>query len=212
MWLCVRVLRSFCVTHIRVAALVCVAAGSLVALSTPTSPATAAPSATVQTAVAIASTPDGNGYWVASSTGAVYPFGDAASYGSMSDHAAQRTHRRHGALSRRQGVLARGQRRRDLRFGDARFRGSAGALRLNQPIVGMTATPDGGGYWLVASDGGIFAYGDATFYGSTGAMRLNRPVVGMAAAPVEGLLAGGERRGIFAYGDATFSARPAPCA
>ena len=28
------------------------------------------------------------------------------------------------------------------------------AMQLNQPIVGMAATPDGGGYWLVASDGG----------------------------------------------------------
>ena len=43
--------------------------------------------------------------------------------------------------------------------------------------------PGGGGYWLVASDGGIFAFGDAAFFGSTGSMRLNRPVVGMAAAP-----------------------------
>jgi hypothetical protein len=30
----------------------------------------------------------------------------------------------------------------------------------------MAATPDGGGYWLVASDGGIFSFGDAQFYGS----------------------------------------------
>ncbi len=36
------------------------------------------------------------------------------------------------------------------------------------------------GYWLVASDGGIFAFGDAGFYGSTGAMTLNKPVVGMS--------------------------------
>ena len=42
-------------------------------------------------------------------------------------------------------------------------------MPLNKPIVGMAATPDGKGYWLVASDGGIFTYGDATFYGSTGA-------------------------------------------
>ena len=41
---------------------------------------------------------------------------------------------------------------------------------LVQPIVGMAATPDGHGYWLVASDGGIFTFGDATFYGSTGAI------------------------------------------
>ena len=31
----------------------------------------------------------------------------------------------------------------------------------------MAATRSGHGYWLVASDGGIFAFGDATFYGST---------------------------------------------
>jgi hypothetical protein len=54
-------------------------------------------------------------------------------------------------------------------------------MTLNKPIVGMTATPDGHGYWLVASDGGIFAFGDAAFFGSTGAMTLNKPIVGMAA-------------------------------
>ena len=47
----------------------------------------------------------------------------------------------------------------------------------------MAATPDGKGYWLVASDGGIFAFGDAAFYGSTGALTLNKPIVGMAATP-----------------------------
>jgi hypothetical protein len=31
------------------------------------------------------------------------------------------------------------------------------------------------GYWLVAQDGGIFAYGDAHFYGSTGNDHLNQP-------------------------------------
>ena len=43
----------------------------------------------------------------------------------------------------------------------------------------MAATPDGKGYYLVASDGGIFNYGDAGFDGSTGATPLNKPVVGM---------------------------------
>ena len=42
------------------------------------------------------------------------------------------------------------------------------ALTLNKPVVGMAATPDGKGYWLVASDGGVFTFGDAQFYGSTG--------------------------------------------
>ena len=43
-------------------------------------------------------------------------------------------------------------------IGDAAFYGSTGAIHLNQPVVGMSATPDGKGYWLVASDGGIFTY------------------------------------------------------
>jgi hypothetical protein len=45
----------------------------------------------------------------------------------------------------------------------------------------MASTSDGQGYWLVASDGGVFTFGDAQFYGSTGGMVLNKPVVGMAA-------------------------------
>ncbi len=32
----------------------------------------------------------------------------------------------------------------------------------------MVPTADGKGYWLVASDGGIFAFGDALYYGLTG--------------------------------------------
>ena len=48
-------------------------------------------------------------------------------------------------------------------FGGAVPYGSISA-GLNQPIVGMAATPDGRGYWLVASDGGVFAVGDAGFY------------------------------------------------
>jgi len=51
-------------------------------------------------------------------------------------------------------------------FGDAQFHGSASTLHLNEPIVGMAATPDGGGYWLVGADGGVFSFGDAQFFGS----------------------------------------------
>ena len=68
-------------------------------------------------------------------------------------------------------------------YADATFHGSTGAIRLNQPIVGMTPTPSGLGYWMVARDGGIFSFGDASFHGSTGNIRLNQPIVGMAAAP-----------------------------
>ena len=53
-----------------------------------------------------------------------------------------------------------------LAFGDAGFYGPTTSMSLNRPVVGMAATPDGGGYWLVASDGGVFNLGDAPFYGS----------------------------------------------
>lgn len=50
----------------------------------------------------------------------------------------------------------------------------------------MEPTPSGRGYWLVAADGGIFAYGDAAFHGSTGGIKLNEPIVAMAADPATG--------------------------
>ncbi len=55
------------------------------------------------------------------------------------------------------------------------------AWRSTSPSSAWRPTPDGGGYWLVASDGGIFTFGDAQFWGSTGSIRLNKPIVGMAA-------------------------------
>ena len=39
-------------------------------------------------------------------------------------------------------------------------------LSSNAPIVGMVPSSDGGGYFMVASDGGVFAFGDARFAGS----------------------------------------------
>jgi beta-glucanase (GH16 family) len=69
----------------------------------------------------------------------------------------------------------------------------------------MATTPDGGGYWLVASDGGVFTFGDANFFGSTGALHLNEPIVAMATTPDGGgywLVA--SDGGVFTYGDSSF--------
>ena len=76
---------------------------------------------------------------------------------------------------------------------------------LVKPIVGMARTPDGGGYWLVASDGGVFSFGDAHFYGSTGGVRLAAPIVGMSStADGRGYWLVATDGGIFAFGDARF--------
>jgi len=68
-------------------------------------------------------------------------------------------------------------------FGDAPAPGAA--VTSNLPLVGAAAA-DNGGYWEVASDGGIFSFGDASFHGSMGGTPLNAPVVGMAATPSGG--------------------------
>jgi len=79
------------------------------------------------------------------------------------------------------------------------------ALVVNHPIVGMAATPDGGGYWEVASDGGIFAFGDAGFHGSEGGRPLNAPIVGVASSlSGHGYWLVASDGGIFSFGDATF--------
>ena len=54
-----------------------------------------------------------------------------------------------------------------------------GGKHLNKPVLGMERTATGKGYWLFASDGGIFSFGDAQFYGSLGATKLTSPVVSM---------------------------------
>jgi hypothetical protein len=61
------------------------------------------------------------------------------------------------------------------------------------------------GYWLVASDGGVFSFGGAAFHGSAGSITLNRPIVGMAPTPDSlGYWLVASDGGIFSYGDAPF--------
>ena len=69
----------------------------------------------------------------------------------------------------------------------------------------MTSAPSGGGYWLAASDGGIFNFGSVSYYGSTGGMPLSAPIVGMdRTADGQGYWMVGSDGGIFNFGDAGF--------
>jgi hypothetical protein len=70
----------------------------------------------------------------------------------------------------------------------------------------MAPAARGQGYWLVASDGGVFSYGSALFFGSTGGLVLAQPIVGITASPDEGgyTMAGADG-GVFAFGDADFN-------
>jgi hypothetical protein len=172
----------------------------------PSSPSSAPSGSTLSSpAVGLASTPDGQGYWMVSADGGVFAFGDAAFFGSMGGRhlvapivgmASTPDGGGYWLSAADGGVFA---------FGDAAFYGSVGGRRLARPVVGMASTRDGGGYWEVASDGGIFAFGDAAFRGSMGGQRLAKAVVGMAPTPDGGgywLTA--SDGGIFAFGDAGF--------
>jgi hypothetical protein len=73
------------------------------------------------------------------------------------------------------------------------------------PVVGIVATRDGGGYWLVDQAGDVWAFGDATTYGSLAGLALNAPIVGMAATPDgHGYWLVAADGGVFSFGDATF--------
>ncbi len=76
---------------------------------------------------------------------------------------------------------------------------------LHQPVVDIAADPSGSGYWLVASDGGVFSFGHAKFRGSTGALRLVRPIVAIAPTPTgRGYWLVASDGGVFSFGDAHF--------
>jgi hypothetical protein len=94
-------------------------------------------------------------------------------------------------------------------FGAAQSHGNA-PEDLVRPVVGMASTSDGGGYWMVASDGGVFAFADARYEGSMGGKPLAKPIVGMSASPVgappadQGYRLVASDGGVFDFGAAGF--------
>ena len=83
--------------------------------------------------------------------------------------------------------------------------GSTEGTVLNAPVVDIAASPDGAGYWTVASDGGVFSFGGAFYAGSLGDIPLNQPIVSMAATPSgRGYWLAAADGGVFTFGDARF--------
>jgi hypothetical protein len=83
--------------------------------------------------------------------------------------------------------------------------GDMSGKALNKPIKGIASTPSRRGFWLYATDGGVFAFGDAQFYGSMGGRPLNSPIVSMAGTPTgRGYWQFAADGGVFAFGDAAF--------
>lgn len=80
-------------------------------------------------------------------------------------------------------------------------------VALNQPASSIVLSPTGEGYWIVAQDGGIFAFGDAVPFGDNAlpSQRLNAPVIDAERTPTgQGLYLLGADGGVFTFGDAKF--------
>ncbi|HEX4493770.1 MAG TPA: hypothetical protein VH914_21390 [Acidimicrobiia bacterium] len=73
------------------------------------------------------------------------------------------------------------------------------------PYAAIASTPSGGGYWIAAQDGGVFAFGSAGFFGSAGGQHLNQQIVGLASTPSgRGYWLVARDGGVFSFGDAKF--------
>ncbi len=117
------------------------------------------------------------GYWLVGSDGGIFSFGSARFYGSTGSLVLQRPVVGIVPTKDNGGYWLDASDGGVFSFGDTRFFGSVPGLglhpagsglshSLNAPVVGMVPSIDGGGYFMVASDGGVFAFGDAHFAGS----------------------------------------------
>jgi Peptidase A4 family len=129
------------------------------------------------TAPAPAQTTSPHGYWLVGSDGGIFTFGSAQFYGSTGSLRLQRPVVGMTPTGDRSGYWLVASDGGIFSFNAGFFgsipglgiapAGSAGAgKKLNAPIVGMVPSSDDGGYFMVASDGGVFAFGDAKFEGS----------------------------------------------
>ncbi|HEY5014939.1 MAG TPA: hypothetical protein VIK61_19795, partial [Acidimicrobiia bacterium] len=140
--------------------------------------------------VAMASTPDGRGYWLVGGDGGVFAFGDAVFAGSSVGHLPLATvlgnvvhatvvgivaapdGRGYALVTEAGGVLPFGS-------GSTFFSPRTSIPNLLLPIVGVAKAPVG--FWMLALDGGVFAFDGAPFWGSAGLVIHNFGFVGMAA-------------------------------
>ena len=122
-------------------------------------------------------TPSGQGYFMVASDGGVFAFGDATFRGSMGGTPLNAPVQSlvpdgdgdgYWLVASDGGIFA---------F-NAGFHGSMGSVPLNRPVTGMV--PFGGGYLMVAEDGGLFNFSLLPFLGSLASTSLSSPVVAVA--------------------------------
>ncbi len=98
---------------------------------------------------------------------------------------------------------------RAVTCGDAEFLGDLSDIELDGPVIDSVATASGKGYYMVAEDGGVFAFGDAVYRGSVPEVlpgtQLAGPIVAITVTETNRgyrmLAADG---GMFNFGDAAY--------
>ena len=148
----------------------------------------------------------GDGFWVTYADGAVASAGTAHDFGDSSNLHLERARCRVARAP--EAVTGTGSSAGTAASSRTAARTSTAAwaaTHLNQPVFSMTPTASGKGYWLVARDGGVFAFGDAHFYGSAGHLRLaSRHRHHAAARAGTGYRMVAADGGIFSFGDAPY--------
>jgi hypothetical protein len=163
----------------------------------------------------------GNGYWVLGADGGVFSFGDAEFYGSLPGIGVVNKAIRLVPTPTGKGYWILGKDGGVFSFGDASFYGSVPGLGIdNAAVVAMAAPPTPktianptttsatsrpAGYWVLAADGGVFAFG-APFYGSLPGTGLCQPPKGVQLAPSatgKGYWMVAENGSVWTFGDAS---------
>ncbi len=145
-------------------------------------------------------TPDHSGYWLGEANGSEHAFGAIVTQ-SVAPASGQHLAGIAAAPGGNWSVTSNGA----VTAPVGQNYGGLDRVALHAPIVGIAPTADRRGYWLVASDGGVFTFGDARYFGSMGGKPLAAPVVGIAAAPDgNGYWLGASDGGVFTFGSAKF--------
>jgi len=165
-----------------------------------------------------------HGYWLVGSDGGIFTFGSAQFFGSTGNLRLQRPVVGISPTADLGGYWLVASDGGVFTFGDSGFHGSIPGLgiapagsggagrKLNAPIVGMVPSSDGGGYFMVASDGGVFAFGDAKFEGSCPGIGgcSGAGVAVMPDATGNGYWLVTATGGVYTFGDAAYYGAPGP--
>jgi hypothetical protein len=163
-----------------------------------------------------------HGYWLVGSDGGIFTFGNAPFFGSTGNLQLQRPIVGIVSTSDRQGYWLVAADGGVFAFGDAGFYGSIPGLgihpagsglphSLNSPIVGMVPASDGQGYFMVGSDGGVFAFGPGARY--AGSCPGIGGCDGSAVAVMPDFSGGGywlvtQSGSVYTFGDAPYKGAP----